>query len=273
MNIDGSGLRRVSNGHGRTTCGYFIEHDQRIIYSSTFANDSCLSGRSRSVPRICLAARPVRDVFCPPGRFRPAAADQDRCVQRRDDGVARWQAPDLYLDSRRRHRSVHDGRRRQQREADHQSHRLRRWRLLLGRWPRDCVARRISGNGSRYRRLPPAAGAAPGPARGTGALDRACRWLRCAPDHAPWWRQLGPVLLCRRQADHLLVELRKSPQRKLRPVPDPYRWNGAREDSPRQPSSTDFPMFSPDGRKLVWVSSRHSRVPGEINLFIADWKE
>jgi len=32
-------------------------------------------------------------------------------------------------------------------------------------------------------------------------------------------------------------------------------------------------MFSPDGRKLVWVSSRHSRVPGEINLFIADWKE
>jgi Tol biopolymer transport system component len=34
-----------------------------------------------------------------------------------------------------------------------------------------------------------------------------------------------------------------------------------------------FPMFSPDGRKLVWVSSRHSRVPGEINLFIADWKE
>jgi len=40
MNIDGSGMRRVSNGHGRTTCGYFIEHDQRIIYSSTFANDT-----------------------------------------------------------------------------------------------------------------------------------------------------------------------------------------------------------------------------------------
>ena len=34
-----------------------------------------------------------------------------------------------------------------------------------------------------------------------------------------------------------------------------------------------FPMFSPDGRKLVWVSSRHSKVPGEINLFIADWKD
>jgi hypothetical protein len=32
-------------------------------------------------------------------------------------------------------------------------------------------------------------------------------------------------------------------------------------------------MFSPDGRKVVWASSRHAKVPGEINLFIADWKE
>ncbi|MGH7593175.1 MAG: TolB family protein, partial [Gemmatimonadales bacterium] len=40
MNIDGSSVQRVSNGLGRTTCGYFIARDQRIIYSSTFANDT-----------------------------------------------------------------------------------------------------------------------------------------------------------------------------------------------------------------------------------------
>src|SRR5690606_7398438 len=40
MNIDGSGVHRVSNGLGRTTCGYFIEGDNRIIYSSSFAHDS-----------------------------------------------------------------------------------------------------------------------------------------------------------------------------------------------------------------------------------------
>ena len=40
MNIDGSDMRRISNGHGRTTCGYFIEKDQRVIYSSTFAHDT-----------------------------------------------------------------------------------------------------------------------------------------------------------------------------------------------------------------------------------------
>ena len=32
-----------------------------------------------------------------------------------------------------------------------------------------------------------------------------------------------------------------------------------------------FPMFSPDGRQLVWASNRHGSVPGETNIFIADW--
>jgi len=32
-----------------------------------------------------------------------------------------------------------------------------------------------------------------------------------------------------------------------------------------------FPMFSPDGEKLVWVSGRNAKVPHETNIFIADW--
>ncbi|MBM4187135.1 MAG: hypothetical protein FJ206_07465 [Gemmatimonadetes bacterium] len=39
MNIDGSGLRRVSNGFGRTTCGFFYANDTRVLYSSTFKHD------------------------------------------------------------------------------------------------------------------------------------------------------------------------------------------------------------------------------------------
>src|SRR6266702_6054053 len=35
MGVDGSGLKRVSSGRGRTTCGYFYDHDRRIFYSST----------------------------------------------------------------------------------------------------------------------------------------------------------------------------------------------------------------------------------------------
>jgi len=32
-----------------------------------------------------------------------------------------------------------------------------------------------------------------------------------------------------------------------------------------------FPMFSPDGRKLVWASNRNGRAPHDTNIFIADW--
>ncbi len=34
-----------------------------------------------------------------------------------------------------------------------------------------------------------------------------------------------------------------------------------------------FPMFSPNGRKLVFASNRHGGKPGETNIFIADWIE
>jgi Tol biopolymer transport system component len=38
---------------------------------------------------------------------------------------------------------------------------------------------------------------------------------------------------------------------------------GARFDS--------FPMFSPDGKKLLFASTRNASGPHEFNIFIADW--
>src|SRR5258706_11071174 len=35
MNIDGSDVRLVSTGDGRTTCSYFFPGDKRVLYSST----------------------------------------------------------------------------------------------------------------------------------------------------------------------------------------------------------------------------------------------
>lgn len=37
------------------------------------------------------------------------------------------------------------------------------------------------------------------------------------------------------------------------------------------PGFDSFPMFSHDGKKLVFASNRNGKVPGETNIFIADW--
>jgi Tol biopolymer transport system component len=34
-----------------------------------------------------------------------------------------------------------------------------------------------------------------------------------------------------------------------------------------------FPMFSPDGRRLVFASNRNAAARGDTNVFIADWVE
>ena len=39
------------------------------------------------------------------------------------------------------------------------------------------------------------------------------------------------------------------------------------------PSFDGFPMFSPDGKRLVFCSNRHNAKAGETNVFVADWVE
>ena len=39
------------------------------------------------------------------------------------------------------------------------------------------------------------------------------------------------------------------------------------------PTFDGFPMFSPDGKQLVFASNRNAKAQGETNIFIADWTE
>ena len=43
MNIDGSNVKMVSNGEGRTTCSFFFKDNKKVLYASTF-------GGSRECP-------------------------------------------------------------------------------------------------------------------------------------------------------------------------------------------------------------------------------
>src|SRR5687768_4216027 len=45
MRVDGSDLRRVSTGTGKTTCGYFFDGDRKILFSSTHAADTACPPR------------------------------------------------------------------------------------------------------------------------------------------------------------------------------------------------------------------------------------
>ena len=45
MRTDGGELRRVSDGTGKTTCGYFIDGGRRIVYASTHAADTACPPR------------------------------------------------------------------------------------------------------------------------------------------------------------------------------------------------------------------------------------
>jgi TolB protein len=39
------------------------------------------------------------------------------------------------------------------------------------------------------------------------------------------------------------------------------------------PGFDAFPMFSSDGKRLVWASNRNGTVEHETNIFVADWVE
>lgn len=63
MNADGSNQHRVSNGEGRTTCGYFLGDNKHILYASThLAGAACPPDADRSKGYV-WAVYPSYDIF------------------------------------------------------------------------------------------------------------------------------------------------------------------------------------------------------------------
>ncbi|MGF1615860.1 MAG: hypothetical protein ACFCVA_18680 [Gammaproteobacteria bacterium] len=85
-----------------------------------------------------------------------------------------------------------------------------------------------------------------------------------ANDFAPYWHPKGQHII-------FASNLHDPEGRDF----DLYRLHvatGTLERITRYPGFDGFPMFSRDGKKLVFASNRHGRIKGETNIFIADWQ-
>ena len=173
MHVDGSGVRRVSNGMGRTTCGYFYDGGRRILYSSTFEDSPDVPAAARPLAGLRLAARPLRDLHRESRRLATSGRlTTERRLRRRGHRVARREAGGLHQHPRRRHRALHDERGRERRAAADPPAGLRRRRLLLARRQADRLAGDVPRDRRRtradYLRPAGAAAGAPVPARALG---------------------------------------------------------------------------------------------------------
>ena len=63
MNIDGSNVKMISNGDGRTTCSYFFPRGKRVLYSSTYLADKQCPPRPDFSQGYVWAVYPGFDIF------------------------------------------------------------------------------------------------------------------------------------------------------------------------------------------------------------------
>ena len=68
MNVDGTGVRRVSTGTGKTTCGFFYANDERILFGSSHALQQACPREARSVEGLRVAIGSVRHLHRKTGR-------------------------------------------------------------------------------------------------------------------------------------------------------------------------------------------------------------
>lgn len=272
MGIDGSNLRLVSSGRGRTTCGYFYAGDDRILYSSTeHVSDQCPALPDFSMGYVwslhdfdIYSSRPdgtdVQVLFRSPSYDAEATLSPDGSrivftsvrdgdldiysmasdgtdVQRLTDALGYDGGPFFSPDGteivyRAYHPETEEAR------ADYQ--RLLAQNLVR---PSDMDIWVMNADGSNKRRVTNLEGA----------------------NFAPFFHPDGERIIfssnhvdpSSRQFDLYLVNKDGSGLTRIT----------------RYESFDGFPVFSPDGEKLVFASNRNGTVEGETNVFIADWIE
>jgi Tol biopolymer transport system component len=272
MDLDGSNVRRVSNGEGRTTCGFFYPTGDKILYSSTQ-----LEGAACPTP-------PDRSQGYAWGLFDYSifTADADGSNIRRLTDAPGYNAeatisPD---GSTIVFTSTRDG---------------------------DLEIYAMDADGSNVRRLTHSPGYDGGPffsPDGTKIVYRAHHPTDPA-ELAEYQELLAKKLVRPSQVELFVMDADGSNSRQItsngaanfapffHPSGEKIIFSSNFEDPTgrafhlylinldgtgierltSEGTFNSFPMVSPDGTKLVFASDRNAASPREMNVFIAEWKE
>lgn len=271
MKTDGSDLRRVSTGEGRTTCGFFFPGGREIVYASTHgAGPEC-------PPRPDMSRGYVWPIFQAYEIYR---ANADGSNLRNITNSPGYDAePTIGPDGRIVFTSVRDG---------------------------DMEIYSMNGDGSDVRRLTNRVGPDGGPffsADGSRIVFRG-RTLTPGPELDRYKSLLGQGLWQPTSLELFVMNRDGSGLRQVtnanaasfapyfhpdgtriifstnitsqagRGEFDLYMINVDGTGLERVTYAEDFdgfPMWSPDGKKLIFASNRNAAAPGDTNIFIADW--
>jgi Tol biopolymer transport system component len=272
MNVDGSNVQMVSNGKGRTTCGYFYPNGKTILYSSTYLTDVQCPPRPDFSKGYTWAVYPGFEIFAAnpdgsglmqltntPGYDAEATVSEDgkkivfTSMRNGDLDIYTMDADGRHV-KQLTHELGYDGgpvfspdRKRIVYRAYHPSgaKEVSEYNDLLAQnliRPTSLEIWIMKANGSHKRRI-----------TNLGAASFAPSFFH---------NNKRIIFSSNKGSNGRMVNF------------DLYDINlncKNLEQITYSPGFDGFPMFSRDGKKLVWASNRNAKAPHETNIFIADW--
>lgn len=272
MNLDGSDVRQISNGQGKTTCAYFTPDNRSIVYATTFLADP------KCPPKPDYSLGYVWSLF--PG-FEIVRARPDGSGLRRLTNSPRYDA-----------------------EATiNPKGTIAFTSLRTG----DLEIYTMDRNGRRLRQLTNELGYDGGPfwSQDGSLIAYRAYHPETEKEKADYLSLLEKDLIRPSKLDLYVMNADGSNKRRVtrngKANFAPYLFPNNRRvifssnlDDSRgrdfelyainldgsdleritfNPTFDGFPMFSPDGKKLVFCSNRNAAKTGDTNVFIADWVE